>query len=149
ISRRFRHQLKVSGSMREHLDDTDATRFSRREMSVQELLEADEHLSKCVECRNRLAAAIGWRGGVLRTAPELSDTEASSKFAGEPSPTYASRASWKRGVVTADSWQQVSKVYHAALQYDGRDRAAFVRDACAGDEALQREVESLLGYGSA
>jgi hypothetical protein len=30
---------------------------------------------------------------------------------------------------------QVSKIYYAALQYDRRDRGAFVRDACAGDEA--------------
>ncbi len=50
--------------------------------------------------------------------------------------------------MTGDRWQQVSKIYHAARQFDERDRGAFVRDACAGDEVLQREVESLLGYGS-
>jgi Tol biopolymer transport system component len=38
----------------------------------------------------------------------------------------------------------VEELYHAALMYGERDRAAFLKTACAGDEALQREVESLL-----
>src|SRR5262245_23008463 len=47
-----------------------------------------------------------------------------------------------------DRWQQISQVYHAALARKESERAAFVRDACAGDEALQHEVESLLGQVS-
>ena len=43
-----------------------------------------------------------------------------------------------------DRWQQISQVYHAALTRDARDRAGFLREACAGDEALQQEVASLL-----
>ena len=47
-----------------------------------------------------------------------------------------------------DRWQQISQVFHAALKRDPRDRAEFLRDACASDEALQKEVESLLAKES-
>lgn len=43
-------------------------------------------------------------------------------------------------------WQEVERLYHAALQHDAKDRAAFLLEACKGDEALRREVESLLRY---
>ena len=43
-----------------------------------------------------------------------------------------------------DRWQQISLVYHAALTREENQRTAFVREACAGDEALRRDVESLL-----
>jgi serine/threonine protein kinase len=45
-------------------------------------------------------------------------------------------------------WQQISQVYHAALTREESERTAFVREACAGDEALRREVESLLAQVS-
>ena len=47
-----------------------------------------------------------------------------------------------------DRWQQISQLYHAALTRDARDRAGFLREACAGDDALQQEVESLLSNES-
>src|SRR4029450_2486155 len=47
-----------------------------------------------------------------------------------------------------DRWQQISQVIHAALTREESERGAFVRAACAGDEALQREVESLLAQMS-
>ena len=34
--------------------------------------------------------------------------------------------------------------YHTALDRDANERAAFLADACAGDEALRGAVESLL-----
>ena len=45
--------------------------------------------------------------------------------------------------------QQVEQLYHAARERDPRERdprerAAFLAQACAGDDALRREVESLL-----
>src|SRR2546430_10758720 len=40
--------------------------------------------------------------------------------------------------------QQVEQLYHAARECDPRERAAFLEQACAGDDALRREVESLL-----
>jgi serine/threonine protein kinase len=52
-------------------------------------------------------------------------------------------------VTTPDRWQDVERLYHAALARDERERAAFLRDACRDDEDLRREVESLLGYDRA
>jgi hypothetical protein len=46
--------------------------------------------------------------------------------------------------VTDARRQQISRLYHAALEGDARERAAFLGEACAGDDSLQREVESLL-----
>src|SRR5262249_49837438 len=37
-----------------------------------------------------------------------------------------------------------SQIYHAALARDERQRAAFLMDACADDDALRHEVASLL-----
>src|SRR5438128_3753497 len=48
-----------------------------------------------------------------------------------------------------DRWQHVERLYHAALARDAGDRSQFLRDACGGDEALRREVESLLTYANA
>src|SRR5213078_4126495 len=49
----------------------------------------------------------------------------------------------ERGM-TSDRWQQVERLYHAVLEREGNQRAAFLREACAGDNALRQEVESLL-----
>src|SRR5262245_23256445 len=46
-------------------------------------------------------------------------------------------------------WQQVETLYHAALDREPQSRAAFLEEACAGDDTLRREVEELLGYDGA
>ena len=46
----------------------------------------------------------------------------------------------------AERWQQVERVYESALAKDPSERASFLEDACAGDDALRQEVESLLAY---
>src|SRR5687767_13821041 len=46
--------------------------------------------------------------------------------------------------MTPERWRRVEELYHAALTRDERARAAFLATACGGDEALHREVESLL-----
>ncbi len=43
-------------------------------------------------------------------------------------------------------WQQVEKLCQAALELEESRRAAFLEDACRGDEELRREVESLLRF---
>jgi len=43
-----------------------------------------------------------------------------------------------------ERWQRIEQLYHAALERGANERAAFLAEACAGDNALRREVESLL-----
>jgi serine/threonine-protein kinase len=45
-----------------------------------------------------------------------------------------------------ERWQQIEQLYHAALKLEPSERSAFLQEACAGDEQLRREAESLLGY---
>jgi eukaryotic-like serine/threonine-protein kinase len=51
-------------------------------------------------------------------------------------------------LASPDRWEHVEQLYHDALARGEGERAAFLRQACGGDEALQREVESLLAYAS-
>ena len=48
--------------------------------------------------------------------------------------------------MTPEHWEQVARLHRAALQCEESRRAAFLNDACAGDEDLRCEVESLLAY---
>ncbi|MGA2046158.1 MAG: tetratricopeptide repeat protein [Terracidiphilus sp.] len=43
-----------------------------------------------------------------------------------------------------ERWQRIESVYHDALDQEPSRRAAYVKQACGGDEALQQEVLSLL-----
>ena len=43
-------------------------------------------------------------------------------------------------------WEKLERIYDAALERPGAERASFLCDACGGDEELRRELESLLGY---
>jgi len=47
----------------------------------------------------------------------------------------------------AERWQDVERLYHAAMEREESQRAAFLTRACGGDEGLRREVESLVSYG--
>src|SRR5436190_11281446 len=44
----------------------------------------------------------------------------------------------------AERWRQVDELFDAALERQSAARAAFLVEACAGDDQLRREVESLL-----
>jgi serine/threonine-protein kinase len=46
--------------------------------------------------------------------------------------------------MTPERWQQVKQLFHSALARGADERADFLARACAGDEALRSEVESLL-----
>ncbi len=43
-----------------------------------------------------------------------------------------------------ERWEEIDRVFDAALDLDASDRPAFLDKACAGDEELRREVDSLL-----
>jgi serine/threonine protein kinase/Tol biopolymer transport system component len=45
-----------------------------------------------------------------------------------------------------ERWEQLARLHRAVLEREEGQRAAFLREACAGDDDLRREVESLLGY---
>jgi len=45
-----------------------------------------------------------------------------------------------------ERWRQIEQRFHAALEREASQRAAFLNEVCVGDETLRREVESLLAY---
>ena len=45
-----------------------------------------------------------------------------------------------------ERWRQVERLYHAVVTKELSERSGFLTEACAGDEELRREVESLLAY---
>ena len=46
--------------------------------------------------------------------------------------------------MTPERWQKVKELFQAAQDRPPADRAAFLADACDGDEELRHEVETLL-----
>ena len=46
--------------------------------------------------------------------------------------------------MTPERWQQIEKLYGAALEVAERERGSFLERACDQDAELRREVESLL-----
>jgi TolB-like protein/tetratricopeptide (TPR) repeat protein len=51
-------------------------------------------------------------------------------------------------MTTPEQWQEIDRIFAAALEYQPARRAAFLDDACAGDDELRKEVESLLAHDS-
>ena len=49
-------------------------------------------------------------------------------------------------IVGRERWQEIERLYHLALEDEESRRAEFLEQSCGGDEALRREVESLLAY---
>src|SRR5262245_29035540 len=46
----------------------------------------------------------------------------------------------------SDRWTRLDELYHGALEKPEEQRDAFLRSACDGDEALRRDVLSLLPF---
>src|SRR6266436_9535167 len=49
-----------------------------------------------------------------------------------------------RNLMNAERWQQVNDLFQSVLERAPEERAAFLDEACHGDEGLRREVGSLL-----
>src|SRR5947207_12309694 len=45
----------------------------------------------------------------------------------------------------AERWQQIKALLQSALEYGPKQRAAFLAEACAGDQSLRSDVESFIG----
>src|SRR5437667_4651188 len=43
-----------------------------------------------------------------------------------------------------ERWQQLDSVFHSALERQPEERAAFLDEACVGDQQLRKEVEALI-----
>jgi len=50
--------------------------------------------------------------------------------------------------MTSERWRQIEDLCHKALAHPAEERTAFLATACAGDDILLREVESLLAEES-
>ena len=48
--------------------------------------------------------------------------------------------------MTPERWQQIDRLFHFALACEATQRSSFLEEACAGDESLLREVESLISF---
>jgi len=46
--------------------------------------------------------------------------------------------------MTPERYEQIGRLYHAALEREPAERAAFLAEACGADESLRREVASLV-----
>ena len=46
-------------------------------------------------------------------------------------------------------WQEIDRIFAAALELEPSERQQFLADVCAGDDELRKEVESLLAHDSA
>jgi serine/threonine protein kinase len=51
-------------------------------------------------------------------------------------------------VTNPGRWLETERLFHDALARDEGEREAFLREASGGDDALRREVESLLAYAT-
>ena len=50
--------------------------------------------------------------------------------------------------MSPERWQEIERLYNSALAVESGQRESFLKQACAGDESLQREVEQLLASRS-
>jgi len=52
-------------------------------------------------------------------------------------------------MTTPQRWQEIDRIFAAALELEPTERQQFLTEVCAGDEQLRKEVESLLAHDSA
>ena len=46
--------------------------------------------------------------------------------------------------MTPDRWEQINRLYYAALEVAEKERSSFLEQACGANPELRSEVESLL-----
>ena len=49
-------------------------------------------------------------------------------------------------MTASERWARTERLFHEALACGAKERGSFLAEACAGDDALRREVESLLAH---
>jgi serine/threonine protein kinase len=48
--------------------------------------------------------------------------------------------------MTSNRWEEINRLYNAAVEVEEKERPSFLEKACEGDQELRREVDSLLAY---
>src|SRR5215510_8542243 len=48
--------------------------------------------------------------------------------------------------MTPERWEQIERLYHSAVECEADEREPFLDRACAGDDELRREIDSLLAH---
>jgi serine/threonine protein kinase/Tol biopolymer transport system component len=61
----------------------------------------------------------------------------------------ATRAEKGRSRLITDRWGRIESLCHAALARPAQERAGYLAEACRGDEALRKDVESLVAEADA
>jgi serine/threonine-protein kinase len=51
-------------------------------------------------------------------------------------------------MTTPERWEEIDRIFAAALEREPGERARFLTEACLGDDDLRKEVESLLAHDS-
>jgi tetratricopeptide (TPR) repeat protein len=46
--------------------------------------------------------------------------------------------------MATERWEKLERLYHSAMEQESSQRKAFISQACAGDESLEREIVSLI-----
>src|SRR5262249_21944108 len=46
--------------------------------------------------------------------------------------------------MTPERWEKIDRLFHAVLEIEPDNRKAYLDQACAGDDALRQEIESLI-----
>src|SRR5262245_3019660 len=91
-------------------------------------------------CRKPFCVHCFW----LINSPEFASVLASRHNAATATTDLHGLVTWESETMPAERTQQVEQLYHDARKRDQSEHAAFLEQACGGDYALRREVESLL-----
>src|SRR5260370_23032719 len=96
-----------------------------------------------VRCKSSRCAFLA--DSVLRRRPKCSKYRQPPCGATGASPSSGFIANSAAGrAMDSEQWKQLDKLLHAALQRPPEERDFFLREACAGNERLEREARSLL-----
>ena len=103
-----------------------------------------------------MSARLGCRAALFRRADQRGDRCGARHLDRHGDPRLADGkavaapgAKKGRSHLITDRWRRIESLCHAALARPAEDRAAYLAEACGGDEALREEVESLVAEGDA
>jgi RNA polymerase sigma-70 factor, ECF subfamily len=107
--------------------------------AVNELAQSDPRKAQVIEMRFFGGMTVGETATVLKVSVDTVH------------PGLALARTWlfrelNGGSMLPDRWPEIDNLYHAARLQAPENRAAFLAEACSGDELLYREIASLLAW---